>query len=330
MIARLLCLSMLCTLLTAEVTTPDALVAKGLAALERLQQEDGSFGRGTGVTALAGMAFLAGGHTPTRGAYRNASAKCLQSVLAGQDPVNGYLGDDSGNMYAHGFATLYLAECYGMTGERKVRVAMEAALDLIFRAQNDEGGWRYTPFPNEADISVTICQVMAIRAAYNVGVGGDRAQEVMRKAVEYVRACANPDGSFNYQARGGSFGREGYRGVPRASAGAMCLIGAGITDPRDPVLGPALGFVRKHVPAHLRSGGDWYWYGQYYASQLMFHSPDQSDWETYWNVAWPVIAEYQDANGYWSRPDGYGPAFGTAMALIILQIPNNYLPIFQR
>ena len=28
--------------------------------------------------------------------------------------------------------------------------------------------------------------------------------------------------------------------------------------------------------------------------------------------------------------EGPGPSYATAMALIILQIPNNYLPIFQR
>ncbi len=38
----------------------------------------------------------------------------------------------------------------------------------------------------------------------------------------------------------------------------------------------------------------------------------------------------QGEDGLWSQPDSYGPAYGTAMALIILQIPNNYLPIFQR
>jgi hypothetical protein len=116
----------------------------------------------------------------------------------------------------------------------------------------------------------------------------------------------------------------------RTAAGSMCLIGSGVNDPTDAVLGPALKFLRQHFRAHLKGAGNWYWYGQYYCAQALFHSPNEQDWDDYWNEAWRTIADYQDADGSWSQPDGYGPGFGTAMALIILQIPNNYLPIFQR
>jgi len=317
----------------ALVTTPDARVDKGLAALVRLQAQDGSIGDGAGITSLGGMALLAGGHTPARGRYATASARALRYVMGQQDKLTGYLGNDTGNMYAHGFATLYLAECYGMAPEPALRRSLEAAIDLIHRSQNHEGGWRYMPVPLEADISVTICQVMAIRAAHNVGVGGKESQEAMGRAVAYVRKCANPDGSFNYIASsggGGGWGTNGPEGVPRCAAGTMCLIGAGINATTDAVLGPSLRFLQKHVSGHLKGKGDWYWYGQYYAAQALFHSPDANDWKRYWTEAWPVIGAYQSDDGLWNRPDGYGPAFGTAMALIILQIPNNYLPIFQR
>ena len=36
---------------------------------------------------------------------------------------------------------------------------------LIVRTQNDQGGWRYQPVKYDADLSVTICQIMALRAA---------------------------------------------------------------------------------------------------------------------------------------------------------------------
>lgn len=311
--------------------TPDAVVEKGLAALVKLQQPDGSIGDGAGITGLSGMALLAGGHTPTRGRYRAQSAKLLSYVLRAQDTMTGYLGNGMGNMYAHGFATLYLAECYGMSPDPQVRKSLEAAIDLIHRCQNSEGGWRYMPAPIDADISVTICQIMAIRAANNVGVGGATNQQVMAKAIAYVRRCANTDGSFNYTAgSGGGWGTNGPEGVPRCAAGSMSLIGAGVTDTNDVVLGPALRFLSKQVIAHLEAKGDWYWYGQYYASQAMFHSPDPEDWQRYWDKAWKVIAGLQDEDGTWTKPESYGAQYSTAMALIILQIPNNYLPIFQR
>ena len=62
----------------------------------------------------------------------------------------------------------------------------------------------------------------------------------------------------------------------------------------------------------------------------MFHSPDPNDWDGYWSQASAVITARQDRNGLWLQGEGPGPAYNTAMALIILQIPNNYLPIFQR
>ncbi|MFW5750366.1 MAG: prenyltransferase [Planctomycetota bacterium] len=312
----------------------EAAVDRGLAALARIQRPDGSVDQGTRITSLAGMAFLSGGHTPTRGAYKEASARCLDHVLDNQDALTGFLGSNNhAGMYEHGFATLYLAEVHGMSNDRRVRSALEAALDLIYRSQNEAGGWRYYPTPVDADISVTICQIMAIRAAYNIGIGGTKSQRVMAAAVDYVRSCANADGSFDYQASSSSgWGTKGARGVPRSAAGSMCLIGAGAASGlEDRHLGPALGFLRDNFAEHLEAQSNWFWYGQYYCAQAMFHSPQEEDWATYWQAAWPTIVELQKADGLWLGPDSsYGAGFNTAMALIILQIPNNYLPIFQR
>ena len=318
--------------LPAASFTPDAAVTnavdRGIAALLKMQGDDGGF-QDMAPTALAGMALLAGGHTPSRGDHRGAAAKCLKSVLQRQDRSNGYLGD-GGNMYAHGFATLYLAECYGMSPDEPVRRALEAATDLIHSAQNEEGGWRYAPAPVDADISVTICQIMALRAAWNAGVGSARTVEVIRKAIDYVRGCANGDGSFSYtRGHRGNWGVEGAEGIPRAAAGAMSLIGSGVSDPKDRTLGPALAFIRRNFAQHMAGQGNYLWYGQYYCAQALFHSPDPTDWDTYWAKAAPQLVKTQTADGRWTQGEHQG-AYPTAMALIILQVPNQYLPIFQR
>lgn len=306
-----------------------AAVDRGLAALVKLQDANGAIGEGAGITALGGMALLSGGHTPVRGQYAANCLKALRYVIARQDRSSGYLGNDFGNMYGHGFATLFLAECYGMEPSEPVRRSLEAAIDLIHRSQNAEGGWRYQPLPVDADISVTICQVMALRAAWNVGIGGKASVEASARAIAYVRRCATGAGGFSYTASGGSWGTEGAEGVPRAAAGAMSLIGAGISDLADPHLGAAMRFIRRNVPAHLASS-NYFWYGEYYAAQAMFHSPEREDWNRYWEQAAPAVLSRQSADGSWPGLEGPGAAYGTAMALIILQIPNQYLPIFQR
>jgi hypothetical protein len=309
----------------------DAAVADGLRALVAMQQPNGSFGD-IAPTALAGMALLASGSTPVRGTYQSHTARALRSVLARQDRRNGYLGDN-GNMYAHGFATLFLAECYGMSPDEPVRRALEAATDLIQQAQNPEGGWRYRPQPDDADLSVTVCQVMALRAAFNAGISDSRTIGTVRRAIDYVRGCALGNGGFSYVRNEGRFagdGADGPEGIPRAAAGAMSLITAGVTDPADRTLGPALAFIRRNVPASLAERGTYFWYGQYYCAQAMFHSPDPTDWDAYWAAAAPKILEMQQPGGRWTQGEGPGPAYATAMALIILQVPNQYLPIFQR
>ena len=52
----------------------------------------------------------------------------------------------------------------------------------------------------------------------------------------------------------------------------------------------------------------------------------------YWREWFPAVRDEliarQRADGSWM--DSICPEYGTAMATIILQMPNNYLPIFQR
>ncbi len=334
MLRIFLVLCVQCTLITHAVESRalDAIVDKGLKALVSLQRPDGGFGASRlGPDSVAGMALLAGGHTPTRGLYKDASRLCLERVLRAQDAMTGYLSDN-GNMYDHGFATLYLAECYGMTPNPRIRKAIIGAVNVIYRSQNQEGGWRYDPTPNDADISVTVCQINAIRSVYNAGLGGEQAQQVIAKALTYVRSCHNGNGTFRYRAQdGGTWGAKGVEGVPRTAAGTMSLMGGGVYSTADAVLNASLANLREHVVGHLHKSAHYYWYGQYYASQAMFHSADRADWNLYWNAASEHIIGLQQANGVWAGPDAnFGPSYNTAFALIILQIPNNYLPIFQR
>ena len=312
-----------------DFITPDTQqrINKGLAYLASQQNEDGSFGtsmhrHNVAVTALGGLAFLAGGNTPGRGRYGANVEKAVQFILTATDP-NGFINvpDNTvhGPMYGQGFATLFLAEVYGMTPRTDVREKLELAVKLIINTQNKEGGWRYLPVRSEADISVTVCQIMALRAARNCGIAVPKS--TVDACIKYVQDCQTPDGGFKYQLLRGS-----PSVFPRSAAGLVALYSAGIYEGN--AIERALRYLENCVPqGDLLRHESHYFYGQYYAAQAMWQAGGN-----YWNRWYPAIRDElsrrQMPDGSW--PDAISSEYGTAMACIILQLPNNYLPIFQR
>jgi hypothetical protein len=298
-------------------------VEMGLAWLAAHQGEDGSYGSMShygphvGLTGLAGLAFLSDGNTPGRGRYGEAVDKCVSFVVA-HGSESGLLAAETshGPMYGHGFATLFLAEVYGMTDRPDVRETLRRAVRLIVTTQNDEGGWRYQPVRADADISVTICQIMALRAARNSGIYVDKA--VVDNAVQYVRQSQNPDGGFRYMlSSGGS-------AFARSAAGVAALQYAGIYTGEEIERG--LQYLLRFTPPKDQTVGH-YFYGHYYAAQAMYLAGDEY-WQTWFPAAREELLGLQDPEGFWRGQAGN--EYGTSMALIILQMPNRLLPIFQK
>lgn len=319
--------------MVGEITPElDLAVRKGLAVLAEMQNEDGSFGggrfnRNVAVTALGGLAFMGDGHLPGRGQYGPNVEKALNNVL-GMATEIGLITGDAGNgpMYGHGFATLFLGEVHGMTGgdddsplAKRTHEALIRACRLIERTQNAEGGWRYNPVPNDADVSVTICQIMALRSARNAGIEVPKA--TIDKAVEYVRKCQNQDGGFMYQLP------SGVSAWPRSAAGVASLYYAGIYE--DTALDKGVAYLLKEaMPENRTRSETHYWYGLYYTAQSMYLAGGPA-WESFWTQSRRELLRSQASGGFWNDP-GIGQAYGTSMALIVLQMPKRYLPIFQK
>jgi hypothetical protein len=348
----------------------DTAVQRGLEHLAGRRHRDGSFGTGayagnTAVTSLAGLAFMAGGHQPGRGAYGRLVTDALKFILNQEkrDGVHdGFLHNPNatphGPMYGHGFATLFLAEAYGMVNEPGLRQEMytklRKAVALILKCQNRDGGWRYTPESTDADLSVTICQIMALRSARNAGVAVPKSN--VDKCIEYVLRCQDRrEGYFRYTLNGGLGGAQGFA---RTAAGVAALNSAGYyynsalpplpgndapqrereeyERTRQAVDGVKMGlkFLMQTKPG---GGGNrpeffirpdiHYFYGHYYAVQVMWTAGGK-----YWEEWFPAIREEliatQRPDGCWQ--DAICSHYGTAMACIILQVPNNYLPILQK
>ena len=316
----------------SDLVTPETQEAidQGLAWLAAQQNPDGSFGvagqyrHDVAVTALTGMAFLTAGHTPGRGKYGRNVGRALEFILTSTKP-NGYIispdSDYHGPMYGHGFATLFLAEVYGMTRRKDLRNKLEKSVKLIIDSQNKDGGWRYHPDGKDADISVTICQIMALRAARNAGIYVPK--DTVTKCIEYVKRSQNPDGGFQYRLISP---RQSL--FPRSAAGVVALYSAGIYKGREIERG--VNYLLRHLPGKdVYRYDSHYFYGHYYAVQAMWHAGGQ-----YWRRWYPAIRDEllrrrQLPEGNWPYKN-VNTEYGTAMACIILQLPNNYLPIFQR
>lgn len=340
-----------------QVLSADGLRAaeKGLKFLAEHQLEDGSWpgdvgykledgyrvwnenSSHVGVTALAGMAFLAGGHVPGRGPYgkvvENATDFLLKRVRH-----DGYITANETRMYSHAFATLFLAEIYGMNQRDDVREALQKAIDLIVASQNQDGGWRYQPHVADADMSVAACQVMALRAARNIGIQVPR--ETIDRAVKYVRDSAVRDnqsvysspysepGMFRYQPEQRSRASE-----PLTAAGITILHGAGVYADADiekgmRVLDDRLDeFSRDYGLTY--KGHYYFYYGHYYAVQA-YHIVGGDRYKRYFKMIERYLLRMQREDGSWPNNIGPGSIYGTATACLILQIPKEYLPIFQR
>jgi len=301
-------------------------VTRGLAWLATRQGADGSFGPGpasaknAAITSLAAIAYMQGGSLPGRGPYGEQVSKAVDFILSCSQSSGLLVSDPSGGpMYGHGFATLFLAEVYGMTGDARVREPLQRAVRLIQLSQNPEGGWRYQPVPMDADISVTICQVMALRAARDAGIKID--PQVITNAIAYVQRCQNPDGGFNYMA--GMGGQSS--GFARSAAGVASLYYAGQQDSK--TIRDGLAYLRRFPPGVANPVGEGhYYYGRYYAVQAMYLAGGDNWRRFYPAVRDELIARQSMPSGNW---DGdHSAEYATAMALIILQMPNGYLPVY--
>lgn len=278
-----------------------------------------SFGPNAGVTSLALLAFLATGHVPQQGKHADLIDRGLNWILGNVQP-SGMIyytqGASGGPMYEHALSTLLLSELYGMCDRPEIAPAIQAAVRVIINAQNDEGGWRYQPFSRDADISVTVMQVLALRGAQHAGM--QVPPETIRRAVAYVKRCQHREGGFAYQAG------QGDPGYGRTGAGVTVLEVCGEYDSDEVQRGLAvlLGNIgRKKEQRDIH-------YALYYAAQAVYQAKDPRRWQEWFPPTRQEIIGMQAADGHFTSP--YGTEYPTAMMVLALSIPYRYLPIYQR
>jgi hypothetical protein len=317
-----------------ERTETEQAIDSALEYLQRAQDADGAWrawhGRkNAAITGLSVMAFLAAGHVPGEGRYAETVEKGIRWVLRTQQ-ANGLIATAGGHeMYHHGICTLMLAEAAGMTDAHlgdEIRHKLAKAVTVILKAQrsNDpyRGGWRYTMIGSDSDISVTGWQIMALRAAKNLGC--DVPAESIEAAVRFIERCRDPgSGGFRYQP--GSRVTLGCTGTS-----ILALEICGKERHRSPEVLKAGAYILNNPP---RWRQEHFFYTVYYAAQATFQLGDNY-WSFYRPMLHQVLLTNQKSNGSWQGDDGegrqQGPSYCTAMAILALTVEYRFLPIYQR
>ena len=310
-----------------EMKRVEAAVDKALLYLASHQDPDGSWpsgiGKNNGINAISLLAFLGRGHVPGRGPFKHTVDRAVDFIVATQDPQTGLFKSPDpthGPMYEHALATLAIIEAYGFMPSSVMRRRAQSAVDLIIKAQSPNGGWRYQPVPGDHDLSVTVMQVVALRAAMNARL--DVPDQKTKLAVAYVRSCAVKDGGFAYQP-----GQDPK--LPLSAAGVLCLQLLGEFD--DPAVEKGLTYLHN---AAYDKNMEHFFYMNYYAMQAAFQAGGDH-WARWHPKVRKFLLENQNEDGSWP---GYkaekfnGPArcYSTGFSAICLEVYMHFLPVYQR
>ncbi len=322
----------------AQQEQADEVIQQGLRWLASEQHRLGHWtaqGRyPAAMTALAGMAFLCEGSTPTQGRYAE-NVRGAVDYLVRQARPNGLIGDplrDDRYTYGHGFAMLFLSQVLGeeedyQRRQELIRV-LTKAVQFTGEAQTAAGGWGYVSAKDQSGFdegSTTITQVQGLRGCRNAGIPVPK--QVIDKAVEYIHNCTLKDGGVQYSSKGGG-------GRPAITAAAIaCLYNAGEYD--DEFVPRMREYCRRHLDSNDQSNyGHWH-YAHFYYSQVRYREGGE-EWENYRKATTAKLlreatrVETPEGPGVnWSQ--GYiGDVYTTALNLIILQQEKAALPIYQR
>lgn len=328
----------------------DLAIRRAVGYLVAQQDKDGAiqaphvWANRTAITALSIMAMASVGHQP---ADESPEGRCMKRALAfvlkpEHQDVDGYFGGaDGSRMYGHGIVALMLAEQMGMGADaaqdKLIAERCKAAVQLILRSQSvskgtsDEGGWRYTPDSVDSDLSASVWQVAALRAAKNAGI--EVPKKAIDKAVEYIKGTyyspRDASGKPTDLQSACAYGVNGR--APVYSTGAAGLLamqmcgkyeGLEVTASADWLL------ALKPDPDGL-----WFYYGSYYYAQGMYQRGGKYAEAAKKNIEEALLPR-QAADGSWSatqrREVEAGTVYCTSLGILTLAVKYHFLPIYQR
>ena len=330
-----------------EKDRTDLAVDKAIRFLLSQQRADGSISdqrNETTMTALSIMALASVGIQPgDPGREGQAMARALAFILRqDRQDAQGYFGKSDGSrMYGHGITTLMLTEMLGMGMDQEqdklVHERCQKAIDLILSSQKHkkshqyEGGWRYNPTSSDADLSVTIWQLMALRSAKNDGL--QVPASAIEQAIEYLKrsyvSTLDRNGMPADKASGFSYTPGSRRPTyTMTAAGLLAMQVCG--EYESPLVAGAADWLLQHPPKWKER---FFFYGTYYYAQGMYQRGGKHA-NTARTAVQDILLEKQRGDGSWQAENGsesrVGRVYATSMAVLSLSVKYHYLPIYQR
>lgn len=335
----------------------EAAVMKALRWLKKTQAADGSWPGMLSNTALAVLAYLAHGETPTSQEFGPTVERALNKLVKAQyvNPkgVVKFKGTEQRNEYAFLIVTYALCEAYGMTSNPNVKDVATKALTRIVQNQSPTGGWDYGIDKNSTrdDLSFEGWALQAIKAGKMAGLKVDGIDECIKKAMKCLKTRNFRDGGFNYTAGG--------RPTGLTATGCLCMQLLGYQN--EPEVTAALSTMRKWLPSFtgvpnvklsegLPSACPQYY--SYYASQCKYQAgmcqgataQNVKAWQE-WNLAMkalypksiitlnetiPGVDGKPKQIGYWKKDKqeshGDGDTMSTCLCALQLMVYYRYLP----
>ena len=305
------------------------------------------------TTALAALAWMAGGNAPDRGPQGLELGLAIDWIAAHTDldpesATRGYIslhGDGLSRMHGHGLAALALTQAASLSpkSERGARIerSLRAAITCIEKTQGVEGGWWYEPRKSlEHEGSITVCEVQALRAAHNAGFQVDSL--TISRALDYLARSQKPDGSFRYAlgddrstlaltaAAIATLNAAGkYEGKPLEEAYGYLFRGLSARE-NWMASHPAAPLEDRRLPEERDERHAWCgFYERLVLAQALWQCSDHDAFDRWAQAEAKGLLTSQREDGSW-HDERFGDAYATATNCLVLALPEGLLPIFQR
>jgi hypothetical protein len=330
-----------------EKDSTDVAVDRAIAYLMSQQREDGAICDRQNDTTMTSLSLMAMAGVGIQPGDPSREGRVMQQALdfvlrEDRQDEQGYFGSrDGSRMYGHGITALMLSELLGMAPnqqqDQQIHQRCQKAIDLILSAQEHpkshpfRGGWRYSPNSRDADLSVSVWQLMALRSAKNDGL--QVPASAIHDAVEYLKR--------SYASRLDRNGlpedkASGFCYTPGQNRPTFAMTAAGLLamqvcgEYESPLVRGAADWLQEHPPQWKDR---WFFYGIYYYAQGMYQRGGEHA-KTARQLVPGILLEKQHGDGSWqavnSSESRVGRVYATSMAVLSLSVKYHYLPIYQK